>query len=95
MSRRVAPAVVVVVGPVRAQGGGDRLPEYDAAVLLPVISYYIILYYYYIILYYIVPLVHDDPGGGLAHDMHHVQRTLGLVPDDACAVGGLELCHVI
>ena len=92
MSRRVSPAVVVVVGPVRAQGGGDRLPEYDAAMLLPIISYYIIII---IILYYIVPLVHDDPGGGLAHDMHHVQRTLGLVPDDACAVGGLELCHVI
>ena len=47
MSRRVAPAVVVVVGPVRAQGGGDRLPEYDAAVLLPVLYYY---YYHYIII---------------------------------------------
>ena len=92
MSRRVAPAVVVVVGPVRAQGGGDRLPEYDAAVLLPVLYYY---YYHLLSLYYCIPLVHDDPGGGLAHDMHHVQRTLGLVPDDACAVGGLELCHVI
>ena len=91
MSRRVAPAVVVVVGPVRAQGGGDRLPEYDAAVLLPGILYY---YYYYFLLL-LIPLVHDDPGGGLAHDVHHVQRTLGLVPDDACAVGGLELCHVI
>ena len=53
MSRRVAPAVVVVVGPVRAQGGGDRLPEYDAAVLLPIILYYIILLLslYYIILF--------------------------------------------
>ena len=51
MSRRVAPAVVVVVGPVRAQGGGDRLPEYDAAVLLPGILYYIILL---LLLYYII-----------------------------------------
>ena len=49
MSRRVAPAVVVVVGPVRAQGGGDRLPEYDAAVLLP--SIIIITFYIIIILY--------------------------------------------
>ena len=54
MSRRVAPAVVVVVGPVRAQGGGDRLPEYDAAVLLPgilsIIITIIFYYYYYIII---------------------------------------------
>ena len=50
MSRRVAPAVVVVVGPVRAQGGGDRLPEYDAAVLLPGILYYYHYYYYYYII---------------------------------------------
>ena len=51
MSRRVAPAVVVVVGPVRAQGGGDRLPEYDAAVLLPVILLLLLLLLYLIILF--------------------------------------------
>ena len=56
MSRRVAPAVVVVVGPVRAQGGGDRLPEYDAAVLLPVILQSI-LYYIIIIIIIIIIMV--------------------------------------
>ena len=51
MSRRVAPAVVVVVGPVRAQGGGDRLPEYDAAVLLPDVLYIIIIIIILIVLF--------------------------------------------
>ena len=57
MSRRVAPAVVVVVGPVRAQGGGDRLPEYDAAVLLPVINYYYNYYYYIIFILFLLSMM--------------------------------------